>query len=173
MRAEATHEIQIRRFQLEVDDIDELTELVHQAYRQLADMGLNYTAVDQDATVTRRRVQDGYCLIAEANGTMVGTVTYYAPGVKTYCDWYARNGVGHIGQFAVLPDYQGFGIGGRLLDAVEALAVNGDGTDLALDTAEPAAHLRRYYEKRGYRCVDYVQWEGKTYRSVIMSKPLR
>ncbi len=49
-----TEEIQIRRFRLEVDDIDELTELVHRAYRQLANMGLNYTAVDQDAIVTRR-----------------------------------------------------------------------------------------------------------------------
>ncbi len=102
---------------------------------------------------------------------MVGTVTYY--GVKTYCDWYARDGVGHIGQFGVLPDYQGFGIGERLLGAVQALALNDGGTELALDTAESAAHLRGYYEQRRYQFVSYVQWEGKTYRSVIMSKPLR
>lgn len=166
------HEIQIRPFRLDVDDIEELTELVHRAYKQLADMGLNYTAVDQDSTVTRRRIRDCYCLIAEINGSIVGTVSYYAPGLNTYCDWYARDGVSIIGQFAVLPEYQGSGIGSRLLSFVEAMAINDGSKELALDTAEPAVHLHRFYGKRGYRHVDYANWEGKTYRSVIMSKKL-
>lgn len=43
---------------------------------------------------------------------------------------------------------------------------------MALDTAEPAQHLRDWYTSLGYRLVDYAQWPGKTYRSVIMSKRL-
>lgn len=172
MVLDGTQKVQIRPFHLDCDDLEQLTELVHKAYRQLADMGLNYTAVDQDVAITRRRIQEGCCLIAEVDGMMIGTITYYAPGVKTYCEWYTQAGVGTIGQFAVLPEYQGFGIGGRLLDAVETLAIHDSSIELALDTAEPAVHLHRYYQKRGYRFVDHVYWQGKTYRSVIMSKPL-
>lgn len=173
MRPDGSNDIQIRLFRLDVDDIEELTELVHRAYKQLADMGLNYTAVDQDSTVTRHRIQGGHCLIAESIGSIVGTVTYYAPGLKASCERYARDGVGVIGQFGVLPEYQGSGIGGRLLATVEDMAKQNGCQELALDTAEPAVHLHRYYGKRGYRHVDYANWGGKTYRSVIMSKTLQ
>jgi hypothetical protein len=43
---------------------------------------------------------------------------------------------------------------------------------LALHTAEGAGHLVRWYSSRNYRFVEHVQWPGKTYRSVIMSKSL-
>ncbi|WP_312116724.1 hypothetical protein [Brevibacillus reuszeri] len=42
----------------------------------------------------------------------------------------------------------------------------------SLDTAEGAHHLIRYYSARGYRHVDYVQWNETNYRSVLMSKKL-
>ncbi len=45
--------------------------------------------------------------------------------------------------------------------------------ELALDTAEPATHLVALYEKQGYRPVGTVDWPGKVYRSVVMSKVLR
>lgn len=154
------------------DSLDELTELLHRAYQRLAVMGLNFTAVDQESSVTRGRAQGGTCLVAEVAGAMVGTVTYYPPGGKAYCAWYACGGVGHLGQFAVLPGCQRRGIGGQLLDAAEALAAHDGAKELALDTAEPAVHLTKYYEQRGYRLVGHEQWEGKTYRSVIMSKTL-
>jgi hypothetical protein len=38
--------------------------------------------------------------------------------------------------------------------------------------AEPATHLIDWYMRRGHRAVDHVQWLGKTYRSVALSKPL-
>jgi hypothetical protein len=56
--------------------------------------------------------------------------------------------------------------------AVEDLACAADASELALDTAEPALHLIDWYERRGYRFIEYVQWRGKRYRSVIMSKTL-
>jgi hypothetical protein len=45
-------------------------------------------------------------------------------------------------------------------------------TDLALDTAEGATHLIRWYEQLGYRTVDYTRWDVTNYRSVIMNKRL-
>ena len=46
--------------------------------------------------------------------------------------------------------------------------------EIALDTCEDAESLISYYEKRGYRFVEHVQWDPKivNYRSVVMSKSL-
>lgn len=59
-----------------------------------------------------------------------------------------------------------------LIRRVEELAVQDGAAELALDTAEGAHHLIRYYSARGYRFVDYVQWNDTNYRSVLMSKRL-
>lgn len=41
-----------------------------------------------------------------------------------------------------------------------------------MDTAEQAAHLIKRYTGLGYAPVGFVQWPGKVYRSVVLSKPL-
>jgi hypothetical protein len=38
--------------------------------------------------------------------------------------------------------------------------------------AAPATHLRQRYVRHGYADADEIQWRGKTYRTVIMVKPL-
>jgi hypothetical protein len=58
------------------------------------------------------------------------------------------------------------------MDAAEAWAAEQGYTHVALDTAEPAVALQRRYARRGYAPVGDVQWAGKTYRSVLMLKPL-
>jgi GNAT superfamily N-acetyltransferase len=80
--------------------------------------------------------------------------------------------VAHVGQFAVEPALRKRGIGGRLMDAAEELARAAGARELALDTAEPALHLIDLYGRRGFRLIEYAQWRGKRYRSVIMSKTL-
>ena len=62
------------------DSVEELTEIIHTAYQRLGNLGLNYTAVDQDASVTRSRTESGHCLVAEAEAKLIGTVTWYGPG---------------------------------------------------------------------------------------------
>ena len=164
-------DIIIRRFGAS-DSIEELTGLLHRAYAALGTMGLNYTAVDQEESVTRRRVDRGDCFVASCGDVLIGTITVYRQGTLNVCEWYRKPGTAVFGQFAVAPSHQGKGIGGRLLDVAERRALEWGATDLACDTAEPATHLIDWYARRGYREVDHVQWEGKTYRSVVMSKPL-
>jgi GNAT superfamily N-acetyltransferase len=154
------------------DSIAMLTELLHRAYASLSAMGLNFTAVDQPEAVTQRRVERGYCFVAVVGDALVGTVTVYPPGRVLVCDWYRRAGTAVFGQIAVLPERQHDGIGGQLLERAEQHAHELGASDLACDTAEPAVHLIEWYSRRGYRAVDHVQWEGKTYRSVVLSKPL-
>ena len=154
------------------DSLAELTGLLHRAYASLAAMGLNYTAVDQDQAVTRRRTERGTCFVAVSGGTIVGTVTVYHPGRLTVCEWYRRPGTAVFGQFAVQPKRQGQGIGVLLLERAEQCAYDLGASELACDTAERALRLIEWYSRRGFRAVDRVQWEGKTYESVVLSKTL-
>ena len=155
------------------DSITDMTRLLHAAYARLGGMGFNYTAVDQTEDVTRSRIARGRCLVAVDAGALVGTIMVHPPGRSAGCPCYERPDVATIGQFGVLPGRQGTGTGTRLLRRAEELALASGAAELALDTSEGADHLIAWYEREGFRFVEYAQWEGKTYRSVIMSKPVR
>lgn len=152
-------------------EITELTALLHRAYRQLADLGFRYVASFQDETVTRSRAAKGTCLVATLEERLLGTITLYGATQTHGCPWYDRGDVGHFGQFAVDPELQGCGLGGGLLRVVEGIAVETGLRELALNTAEGADHLIRWYEHRGYRFIQRVDW-GVNYTSVILSKSL-
>ncbi len=154
------------------DSVAELTRLLHASYARLGEMGFNYTAVDQSEDVTRKRISLGDCLVAIDGSTIAGTVMFHAPGQSKGCACYEKPNVATIGQFGVLPSYQGRGMGNLLLAEAERRAVLTGATELALDTSEGAQHLIAWYERRGFHIVEHAQWRGKTYRSVIMSKPL-
>jgi ribosomal protein S18 acetylase RimI-like enzyme len=68
--------------------------------------------------------------------------------------------------------YQGLGLGKKLMDFVEDYATRVGAREMALDTSEHAHHLISIYKNRGYRFVEYAQWDETNYRSVILSKPL-
>ena len=161
----------IRPLQI-TDSIAVLTELLHSAYAKLGAMGFNYTAVDQPEEVTRKRTARGDCLVAVEGTALIGTVTLYPPGTSKGCSCYERSDVAVIGQFGVLPDVQGRGVGNLLLNEAEHRAALTGAAELALDTSEGADHLIAWYERHDFRFVEHAQWQGKTYRSVIMSKPL-
>lgn len=167
------NDIEIREFDISEDSIPELTGLLNRSYKQLADMGFRFHATFQDDTVTMDRVKDAYCLIGLKEGKIIATISYYSECGPEYCSWYDKEGVGHFGQFGVEPELQKSGIGSRLMDIIEEYSLNRGDAELALDTAEGAKHLIDYYTKRGYRFIEYVQWEVPNYRSVILSKKLK
>jgi len=131
------------------DDIEALTAMLHRAYAVLGRAGLNYTAVDQDAQTTRDRLRGGHCWVAVVDGAIVGTVLVHDDDPDRP-DCARRPGVAYLSQFAVEPALR----------------------QLALDTAEPAEHLVRYYDRRGYRLLGTTRFSGKTYRSVVLAKDL-
>jgi GNAT superfamily N-acetyltransferase len=156
----------------ESDSIAELTDLLHRAYKRLADMGLRFYATHQTEEQTRERLEGSECFVGVADGRIVATIAYYNPARARGCTWYNRPDVAYFGQFAVDPSLQRRGIGERLMEIVEDRARRDGATELALDTAEPAKHLIAYYTARGFRLVDRTQWDMANYRSVIMSKAL-
>ena len=163
--------IQVREFG-HSDSLHQLTELLHRGYRTLAERGFRYFATYQSPEQTAQRIQRGACLVGVSEGRIVATICYYSPQQTKGCSWYDRSDVACFGQFAVEPELQGCGLGSRLVEIVEQLARKDGAAELALDTAEGAGHLIRFYEKRGYRFIEHAQWKVTNYRSVIMSKRL-
>jgi len=153
------------------DDIEALTAMLHRAYAVLGRAGLNYTAVDQDAQTTRDRLRGGHCWVAVVDGAIVGTVLVHDDDPdRPECA--RRPGMAYLSQFAVEPGLQAHGIGARLMDHAERETRRRGFGQLALDTAEPAEHLVRYYDRRGYRLLGTTRFSGKTYRSVVLAKDL-
>jgi GNAT superfamily N-acetyltransferase len=135
-------------------------------------MGLRYLATHQSEAVTRDRAEEGECYVAVAEGKIVGTICFRAPSESGGSPWYDRSDVASLGQFCVDPEFQGRGIGTRLLNLAEERARECGAAEIALDTSEDALHLIELYAANGYRVVEWVKWEEVNYRSVIMSKPV-
>lgn len=154
------------------EPVSQLTGLLHRAYARLAAMGLQYMATNQPDAVTRDRAASGECWVAVVEGGIVATILFKATNRTIGSPWLDRPEVASIGQFAVAPEWQGTGLGARLLDLAERRATETGAEEIALDTAEPADHLIALYHRRGYRLIECVQWSHTNYRSVIMSKPL-
>lgn len=161
----------IRRFR-STDSYAELTALLHRAYAPLAEAGFRFFASWQDETVTRERADAGECWVAERDGRLIGTGTLRPPGTARGTPWYECEGVAVVGQLATEPGLQGQGLGSALLLHLEHRARQLGATHVALDTAEGATALRRYYARRGYGFVEYVDWGITNYRSVVLSKPI-
>ena len=156
------------------DSLEELTELLHRAYRGLADMGLRYTASHQPVEVTARRIARGECTVCLLDGRLVATITLNPPEATHGAPWYDRPDVASFNQLAVDPGLQRLGLGSLLLDLVEARAMTLGALELACDTSDQAEHLIRLYGARGYRLIEHVDWRPQVnYCSVILSKALR
>ncbi len=157
---------------IESDSIEEINSLLKSAYSSLAAKGMKYGASHEDVDATRKNIAKGECHLVMNNKEMIGCVTLRRPEAEVGPDWYANSGIMTFGRFAINPQYQGQGIGSTFLDYIENRAKELGAMELALDTSERADHLIAMYAKRGYRFIQYHQWEITNYRSVVMSKAL-
>lgn len=149
----------------EESDVPALRCLVNAAYRQLADMGLNYTGTYQDEAITRRRMVGREVVVVCGQQQLLGTISLE---VRQLPEW----DVLYISQFAVSPVHQRQGIGQGLLALAEQRASELGLAALRLDTAVPATHLVALYQRCGYQVIEEVHWPDKTYNSYILEKRL-
>ncbi len=147
-------------------DVSVIRRIVNQAYKELADMGLNYTATFQDEDETRTRMAKGRTLVIEEGDVVVGTILMFEENKIS-----ARRSA-YLGQFGILPSHKKLGLGSRVMDFMEDLARSEGYECIQLDTAKPAEHLVQLYLKRGYKIVSDTRFEGKTYESWIFEKDL-
>jgi len=167
--------ILVRRL-LPSDSMEELTTLLHRAYRTQVEMGLQPLAGRQDAATTRKRTSNGECYLAiDPAGDrprIVGTILFHEVEDAKGPPWFQRKDVDSFSQFAVDPDTQGRGIGQLLLDMAEKRAAECGAKELGLSMAEPDSALMQFYLRRGYRFIEHWQWPYTNYRSAILSKAL-
>jgi putative acetyltransferase len=82
------------------------------------------------------------------------------------------DGVGEVKRMYTRPDYQGMRIGGRILDAVEALARDEGLSRLVLETGTQHAAAWRVYERAGFaRCGPILDYPDSGH-SIFYEKPL-
>lgn len=147
-------------------DVPRLRALINSAYRELWDLGMNYTGTYQDEEITRERLGKGRGFVLESDGELLATVLLSRKNEITGRD------SAYISQLAVAPNLKKKGLGSLLMDHCEDLARNERIPCVQLDTAQPASHLVSWYLSRGYRIVGRKQWDGKTYASWIFERDL-
>lgn len=159
--------------QFETSDVPLLTQLLHRAYAELGAAGLNFTAVDQDEGTTLRRASGGETWILEEGNHLLATMTISWPAepkLQVLTPEASVQGRAWLNQLAVDPSYRGQGLSKLLRDEGFRWSVAQGATSIGLDTAKPATHLVEMYASWGFQRVDEVQWPGKSYRSVIMTR---
>ena len=155
-----------------MDSVEELTDLLHRAYKRLADMGLNFVATYQSAEHTQKYFTKGECYVLISNEELAGTVFYYTKMWDNAPEIYKMSDSVLVGKFAVEPELQNLGLGSKLMDFVESRAAKNNKKRVVLDTSEKALHLIEYYNKRGYKYQHHWQWPEVNYKSVVLSKEL-
>lgn len=150
------------------DDVAAVTDMLHRVYAPLAARGLNYTASYQSPEVTAQRLCTGYPIVAECDGSIVGTLTVYRPDSNSSFALYREPHTYSFGQFAVDPRFKGRGIGRALHRAAIDYAISQGALFLCLDTAAPAEDLVATYARWGYTIVERTTWRDKSYESVLM-----
>lgn len=171
MRSNSLRDFKVRAF-TEYDSVEEITGLLHLAYKKLSLAGLKYLASHQATAITKQRIEKGKCFLALSRDKIIGTITYYSPYSCSGCEWYDQPEVASYGQFAVHPEFQGKGIGNALIKIAEYLAKKDNAKEITVDTSERAQNLIDFYMKRGYRLVGYAQWKEVNYKSVLLSKSI-
>jgi predicted N-acetyltransferase YhbS len=164
-----TQEVKNRSYRLRPandSDVSAIRLLVNDAYKELADMGLNYTATFQDETITRNRMAKGRTFVLEQNDRIIGTVLF------TVENYLSQKKTAYVSQLAVDSKLKKCGLGTLLMEHCEDLARREGFEGIQLDTAKPAKHLVEWYLRRGYAILGDAHWEGKTYESWIFEKPL-
>lgn len=164
-------EVLIRPYQ-DGDPIPEITAMLHRAYAPLAAAGMRYLATHQDDATTLRRLTDGYSLVAECGGRVVGVISAYWGSPEEHCSYYRRENLMYFGQFGVDPSMQGTGLGRKLYNAIEDYVRCQGVKEIALDTSERATDLISLYRAWGFEVVGEVRWHEANYRSVVMAKPM-
>ncbi len=161
------------------DSLETLTALLHRAYAKQVEMGLKPLAGRQSVEQTRERAYSGECFVAvtpsphsKDGERLVGTILFQEVETASFPPFFLLPGVAHFSLLAVDPETQGAGIGGRLIDAVEARAAEMGMAELALSMASPDTGLMKFYEKRGFRTVEHWRWPYTNYVSAIMSRPI-
>ena len=137
--------------------------------RDQDESGGELTAARQGAGARVLALQPAHIRAGETATLRIVGTGLLIPHRLTMHEFADQPGVAYAGQLGVDPDYRHFGLGSRLMDAIENRAREMGFHTIMGDTSEGAEYLLKMYAGRGYEVVGYHQWPGKTYRSVVLA----
>ena len=138
----------------ELDAVGLLTEEAYEEYmpgdEATAERRAAFDTYRMDIRDVRERVERGATVIvAERDGRLIGSATYYAPGVdKSEEGWPAE--MAGMRLLGVLPAERGHGIGRALTDETLRRARSAGAPSFGLHTTELMAIARAMYERMGF-----------------------
>lgn len=152
---------------------EEITIVLHAAYAEKAEKGMDYLATRQDAETTKKRVGDGICFLAYIGEIMVGTATLLLRDVKKKnIKWHNKNRYGIIVQLGVHPDYKRLGIGRKLVDKIVDTSKENEVDELIADTSSKAKELLSWWKRQGFEYIGLLSHSSTNYYSIEFRKPL-
>lgn len=149
-----------------LEDVPTLRLLLNAAYKELADLGLNYTATYQDENETRKQIRDYRVFVLVEGTRIIATINARDE------NWFSGLRSLYLGKFAVWPELKRQGLGMILFNYAEKIALSEGYQSVQLDTAKPATHLVELYQRLGYKIIGETHFEGKTYDSWIFEKQI-
>ncbi|WP_297674449.1 GNAT family N-acetyltransferase [uncultured Bacteroides sp.] len=144
---------------------ESITKLLHEAFTEHVEQGLHYSACDQTAEITRKRCENGICLIALFNGVLVGTgtVSFFKKEGEKYAS---------LSQMAVLPEYKKFGFGSKIRDEIIKICFENGIEAIYCNTSEKAIKIVNWYVNAGWQKVGMCSYRETNYYSVIFRYPI-
>ena len=93
------------------------------------------------------------------SGVLLGFICCFKGQTVGYC--FGERGSGEVLVLALLPDFEGLGLGRRLLDLVVQALINAGNTRLFLScSADPGSRSYGFYRRLGWRTTNQIDQNG-------------
>ncbi|MBM3946668.1 MAG: GNAT family N-acetyltransferase [SAR202 cluster bacterium] len=132
------------------EELDEVAEVLKAAYQQYEPSvpAAAWEPYFEDIADVRSRLADSELIVAEREGRIVGSVTFYPPSDSADHGW--PSGWAGIRLLAVLPDTRGLGIGRVLMEECFRRCRDLGVRTVGLHTTKIMAVARAMYERMGF-----------------------
>ncbi|MEA2641923.1 MAG: hypothetical protein QOF51_3317 [Chloroflexota bacterium] len=143
------------------EELDAVSAIIRAAYAEYASMmpADRWTAYIERATDVRSRAQLTDLIVAELDGRLLGSITYYPQGPASTDQHWPPGWVG-LRLLAVTPEGRGLGIGRALMEECVRRGRAQGAMAVGLHTTERMAIGKAMYERMGFERVPASDFGG-------------
>lgn len=145
------------------DQYDELAAIQKEAYREMAEQGINFRGADMSGADLKALAQGGTFFIVYQGES---PISFGRGKLETAEDGVFLRAEG----ICTPPQFRRYNPGVRITRSREQWAKEQGAVYSLLDTACRAKHTVRYHRANGYIPIGYNHWENKNYISIMMRK---
>ncbi len=159
-------------------DLERVWKVIKKCSEWLSEKGLDHWKNYYTRELTSKMIDKKEVWLGLENGNVIGTITvsneppkyYYEMGYSSKFAGLGQSAV-YIGALGVLPEEQGRGVAGKMLEVVEKIVINQGVKWLRLDCRDEVPGLVEFYEKRNFLKVeDNPMDEGEDGKYWVMEK---